>query len=428
MVQGRFSTELHPQADLTLPSGYTEAVALEDASQVVIAARRSFTSLFFPDDRVWHFDGQGRFVRALASGLHFRCTRDSRLRVATLTHQDGHRMFLRSEDSPVSGEEAIAALHQQVREILPKLSACQLIAIRGKITDPVSWALAKLQPIAHWTQKRLAQDRDAFNRIYRPISILPPDQYAALVIQVTEGCQYNRCGFCDFYQDVPFRIKPLEELKTHVQAVAAYYGKGLGRYSRVFLGQANALAAESEHLLEAMRMITVAFPMLTQGMYAFVDAFHQIKTPEEYQRIAQAGMKRIYLGLETGSHALLSVLGKPGSAEDAVSLVRAAKDGGLVVAPVVLVGAGGKEWHARHVRRTLDVIARMGLGQKDQVYLSRLRVREGAYAEKVQTGDITPLSMDEEDQQADAFKKGIQCMPLPLPMVAPYDVRRMSEW
>ncbi len=39
-----------------------------------------------------------------------------------------------------------------------------------------------------------------FYKIYSDISILPPDQYLSIYLQLTEGCNYGKCIFCDFYR------------------------------------------------------------------------------------------------------------------------------------------------------------------------------------------------------------------------------------
>jgi len=38
----------------------------------------------------------------------------------------------------------------------------------------------------------------------KPVGILPPDQYMAVVLQAAEGCAFNTCTFCDFYRDRSF--------------------------------------------------------------------------------------------------------------------------------------------------------------------------------------------------------------------------------
>ena len=95
---------------------------------------------------------------------------------------------------------------------------------------------------------RLTADAARFAEVYRPVSILPPDQYLALVLQATEGCSYNRCTFCNFYRDRPFRVKTPEELPAHIAAVRAFFGPALGLRKTLFLADANALVAPMSRL------------------------------------------------------------------------------------------------------------------------------------------------------------------------------------
>src|SRR5690606_30427165 len=83
------------------------------------------------------------------------------------------------------------------------------------------------EEILRWTPERLLAEKERFDQVYRPISILPPDQYLSIVLQATEGCTWNRCTFCTFYQDRPFRAKTEDEFARHVEGVRALLGKGV---------------------------------------------------------------------------------------------------------------------------------------------------------------------------------------------------------
>ena len=80
--------------------------------------------------------------------------------------------------------------------------------------DQMDAALDALARITAWSPSRLAEDAARFRQIYKPVSILPPDQYLSIVLQATEGCSYNRCTFCTFYRDRPFRIKSPSRVRS----------------------------------------------------------------------------------------------------------------------------------------------------------------------------------------------------------------------
>ena len=106
----------------------------------------------------------------------------------------------------------------------------------------------------------LAKDRDRFLSVYKPVGILPPDQYLSLVVRVTEGCSWNACTFCGFYRDVPFRWKTEEELAAHTAALRAFFGESIALRSSVFLGDANALCLAHEKLRPLVASVARGVP------------------------------------------------------------------------------------------------------------------------------------------------------------------------
>ena len=81
-------------------------------------------------------------------------------------------------------------------------------------------ALRRLGMVVSMDTTALAEDAGRFLEVMGPIGILPPDQYLALVVRVTEGCAWNGCTFCSLYEGVPFRTKASEELRAHIERPA----------------------------------------------------------------------------------------------------------------------------------------------------------------------------------------------------------------
>jgi len=234
--------------------------------------------------------------------------------------------------------------------------------------------------------ERLARSAAAFNaaaaradgrryaEVYRPVGVLPPDQYLALVLQVTEGCHWNRCTFCAFYRDQPFRVKSVPELDAHVRNVTAYLGEGLSLRGSLFLGEANALCLPTDELvarLELIRRWFVPDGGPTRGVYAFLDAFTgRRKSPSEFEELRARGLRRVYVGVESGDDRLLRLLNKPQRAAHAAEVVRALKTAGLSVGVIVMAGVGGDRFAEAHVTATLTLLNALPLDAGDLVYLS----------------------------------------------------------
>ncbi|MBO9314915.1 MAG: radical SAM protein, partial [Chloroflexus sp.] len=266
--------------------------------------------------------------------------------------------------------------------------------------------------IRRWDVDRLEAERERFRKVYKPISILPPDQYRALVLQATEGCSWNRCHFCTFYRDRAFRIHSPGSFRTHIQRVKEFVGAGIGLRRAIFLGDANALIIPQPRLRELLQVVHEEFRIGPQadfkGIYAFLDIFGaERKTLDEYRELAAAGVRRIYLGLESGDETVFRLLNKPGSPAEAIEAVRTIKAAGIAVGVILLVGAGGERFAHDHVQHSLAAIAAMGLGPEDIVYLSPLIIpTDTPYLAQLQAFDSRPLSDEAIFEQFNQLKQG----------------------
>jgi radical SAM superfamily enzyme YgiQ (UPF0313 family) len=289
------------------------------------------------------------------------------------------------------------------------------------------------------------RDRDIFNIIYKPITILPPDQYLALVLQATEGCSYNHCAFCHFYRDRKFRVKSLEEFKHHLRDVRAFFGGALSLRKSIFLADANALVIPREEILgildainadmeihprglddDALKRWEAEHPIHFEGIYSFVDAFTtRRKTVREYAEMAERGLRRVYIGMETGDEQLLRFLGKPNAPYEVVQLVDHLKAGGVAVSLIILVGAGGEKYAAQHVRHTIDLINAMPLDAGDLIYFSELvDYPDSDYSALAQAENIRPLTIHEIADQVAQMRAGFCFRDLDrAPKMSYYDIR-----
>ena len=51
----------------------------------------------------------------------------------------------------------------------------------------------------------------------------PPSEAYSLIIQITLGCSHNKCSFCSMYKEKKFVIKPIEDIKSDIDAFRAMY-------------------------------------------------------------------------------------------------------------------------------------------------------------------------------------------------------------
>ncbi len=367
------------------------------------------------DPLVLSYDGAGRLWSAYEAGAHYRRALNGRVlcKQAAATHRAARRWL-----TPPEADALLARASATVAALLEEWE--RVHGTGGLISLREMLALA-----AQFTPARAAEDAAAFARIYRPIGILPPDQYLALVLQMTEGCSFNSCTFCGFYRDRPFRIRSVDAFRQHIAQALAFFGAGLSMRRSIFLGDANALVLPMPLLLPLLHVVAEMCDVPRLGLYAFLDGFSgERKRAEDYRALAELGLRRIYIGMESGDAELLRLLHKPGTPEDVLAAVAAMKAGGVAVGVIILVGAGGERFAEAHIRNTTVLLNAMPLDADDIIYFSDLVITEDLpYAQQAREADLRPLDQAGLDAQRRAIISGLRFRPPCAPRLSRYDIR-----
>ncbi len=363
---------------------------------------------------MYSFDGEGRLWTALVDGVSYRRGLDGKVVAKWQTGRE-------SRDRRWLAPGEARQLEARARASAAGLDRA---AFDAPLPPPAIDGLARALA---YDEARAQADVARYRQVYKPVGILPPDQYMAVVVQVTEGCSFNTCTYCSFYKDRPFRIKPIPELRQHAQAVRDFLGAGLSLRRTIFLGDANALVAPMRQLLPLLDALHEVYDVeALGGLFAFLDGFSaERKTVDDYRELARLGLKRVYVGLESGNDALLAFLRKPGSAADAVKAVQTMKSAGVAVGVIVLLGAGGRQHAEAHTRDTVQAINAMGLDAGDLLYLSELVVDEAMpYAQAAVDAGVQPLSPAERAEQGTAIEQGLRfTLSAGMPHISRYDIR-----
>ena len=129
----------------------------------------------------------------------------------------------------------------------------------------------------------------------------PPSEARSLIFQVTLGCSFNECSFCDMYRSKEYSERPWDEVKMEIDMMADQ----LPETKRIFLADGDALNLDPTYLEKIVKYIKEKFPHLERiSCYAMPMNILK-KTPEELKRLNEAGLDMFYLGIETGSDIIL---------------------------------------------------------------------------------------------------------------------------
>lgn len=263
-----------------------------------------------------------------------------------------------------------------------------------------------IRQVLERSPETLREERRQFQSIYEPVSVLPPDQYGAVVLQSVTGCPFE-CSFCTLYRDAEVGVRSIAEFETHAKDVRSFFGRGIRSRRSVFLGDANPLSAPPEVLRGTLEIVAETFPEQHEnGVYAFCNALTAANTTRETFEIAvDGGVERAYVGAESGSGDVLELLRKPQTPETVREGVRRLKAVGIDVGVIVLAGAGGRELAGTHLGRTDELVASLPLEASDIVYVSPLVASETAdYGDRLRERSLSPLSEAEIALQAERLR------------------------
>lgn len=129
----------------------------------------------------------------------------------------------------------------------------------------------------------------------------PPSEAYSLILQVTLGCSWNQCAFCEMYTSKKFKIKPFEQVRHEIESLKPYRNE----IKKVFLSDGNAMILSGQKLLNILEEINKAFPKINRiSAYALPGDIIS-KSDEELAQMKRAGLQLIYVGIETGYDDLL---------------------------------------------------------------------------------------------------------------------------
>ncbi len=180
----------------------------------------------------------------------------------------------------------------------------------------------------------------------------PPSEARSLIFQVTLGCSFNECSFCDMYRSKEYAERPWDEVRAEIDLMA----KHMPQTRRVFLADGDALNLDTEYMIRIVRYIREKF-LSVERISCYAMPMNLLKkSPEDLQRMNRAGLDMLYLGVESGSDVVLKKVTKGAIGKTIVKAVNKAKDAGYVMSCMVILGLGGRKYSKEHIKGTADVI------------------------------------------------------------------------
>jgi radical SAM superfamily enzyme YgiQ (UPF0313 family) len=173
----------------------------------------------------------------------------------------------------------------------------------------------------------------------------PPSEADSYILQATIGCSWNACTYCDMYRGKRYRVRELDETLADVETARALHGAAI---DKVFVADGDALGMDLARWETVLSACRAAFPRLRR-VSAYATAINLLeKTPEELRRLRALGLTLLYIGPESGDDTTLKRIAKGASFDDHVEAARHARESGIKLSAIFLLGAGGVERSDEH--------------------------------------------------------------------------------
>jgi len=195
----------------------------------------------------------------------------------------------------------------------------------------------------------------------------PPSEGRSLILQVTNGCSWNKCTFCEMYTDEQKRFKPQPVDKIDAQLMSL--SKAGYPVRRVFLADGDAMALSTRRLKEILQLIKTYYPDVQRVSSYCLPRNLKKKSVEELAELNALGLSLMYIGCESGDDEVLSLVEKGESFDSSLEALTKIKQAGMKSSVMILNGLGGPELSQQHA---LNSARLMNAAQPD--YLSTLVV------------------------------------------------------
>lgn len=185
----------------------------------------------------------------------------------------------------------------------------------------------------------------------------PPAEADSFIIKVMEGCPHNKCTFCGSFRGIQSRPLPLDEVLSGIENDARGLGPRLvPLVTGLYLEGGDPIALPAPRLTRIISHAKRFFPGIRHiACYSTVAQIKK-KNAEELAVLAAVGLKRVYVGVESGCNEILRAVQKGCTAEDMVLAADKLRAAGIENDVSIIIGLGGPELSERHAVDTGEVL------------------------------------------------------------------------
>ncbi|OFX88729.1 MAG: hypothetical protein A2W99_04480 [Bacteroidetes bacterium GWF2_33_16] len=180
----------------------------------------------------------------------------------------------------------------------------------------------------------------------------PPGEAQSAILQVTIGCSWNKCAFCEMYTSKKFSTRPFEQIKSDIEKLAKIYSG----VRKVFLADGDAFVLSANKLIPILEEINNQFGKIQRISSYALPKDIITKSNDELIQLKNLGLKLLYIGIESGDDKLLQLINKGETFKSTVEGITKAHNAGIETSIMIINGLGGRKYSHQHAIRSAEII------------------------------------------------------------------------
>ena len=191
------------------------------------------------------------------------------------------------------------------------------------------------------------------------------------------------------YKEKRFALRPLHEVLEDFQMARQRYRS----VRRIFLADGDALIRKASELYTILDTIRELFPECERVTSYASPSSIRLRTEEELRTLWEKGLTMVYMGLESGSDKVLTLMRKGHSAAEIIEMGQKVRRCGMALSVTAITGLGGPELLEEHAVDTAKAFNAMNPEYNGML---TLMVEPGTPLEKwVREGSFTVLGPED---------------------------------
>lgn len=174
----------------------------------------------------------------------------------------------------------------------------------------------------------------------------PPSEAHSLILQVTNGCSWNRCSYCSMYTAPQKKFRPRVEVEV-LEEIRRCGETGV-QLRRVFLADGDAMVLSMRRLRTILQAIQTHLPSVSRVSAYCLPGNLKNKSVDDLRELRALGLKLIYVGAESGDDTVLKYIDKGETYDSTASALIKAHEAGMKSSVMILNGIGGKKYSKQH--------------------------------------------------------------------------------